>query len=52
MSELSTTEKDTKASKELIQIVKKPGTKTPFTIRESQLHAMDRLDKLFNNIQP
>ena len=51
MTGLSTTEQSTKGSKELIHILKKPGPKTPFTIRESQFHAIDRLSTLFQNAQ-
>ena len=47
----STTEQSTKAYKELIQIMNNPGPKTPFTIRERQLHAINRLAKMFNNIK-
>ena len=49
---LSAIEQSTKADKELIHVIKNPGPQTPFTIRESQLHAIDRLTKIFNTIQP
>ena len=49
---LSTTEQATKEAKELIKLLKNPGPKTPFTIIESQFHAIKRLATLFNNIQP
>ena len=52
MSGLSTTDQATKASKELIQIMNNPGPKIPFTIWESQLHDIDILATLFNNMQP
>ena len=52
MPGLSTTYQYTKAAKDLVQVLKKPGPKTPFTIRESQLHTIDRLEKLFNTMQP
>ena len=37
---LSTTYQANNASKELIQVLKYPGPKPPFTIGESQLHAI------------
>ena len=52
MPGLSTTEQVTNAAKELIQVLKNPGPQTPFTIREIQLHSIDRLEKLFNTMQP
>ena len=52
MPGLSVTEQSTKAAKELVQMMKNPGSKNPFTIGESQLHAIDRLATLFNTIQP
>ena len=52
MPGLNTTEKSTKSAKELIQVIKHPGPKNPFTIREIQLPTIDRLAKLFNTIQP
>ena len=36
----------------MIQIIKNPGPNDPFTIRESQLHAIDRLATPFHNIKP
>ena len=50
MQGLSSTEKATKAANELIQVLKNTGPQTPFTIGESQLHALDRLAKLFNTM--
>ena len=52
MPGLSKKEQDIKAAKELVQIVKNPRPKTPFTIGERQLHSIDRLVAMFNNIQP
>ena len=48
----STAEQSTKASNELIQVLKNPWPKTPFTIGENQFHAIYRLAKCFNNTQP
>ena len=33
-------------------MLKNPGPKNPFTIGERQLHNIDSLETLFNNIQP
>ena len=52
MPGLSTTEQAAKAPKEMIQVLKNPGPQTPFTIGESQLNTIDRLEKLFNTMQP
>ena len=49
---LSTREQATKASKELIHVLKNTGPQTPFTTREIQLHATDKLAKIFNTMQP
>ena len=52
MPVLSTTEQATKAAKELIQIVKNPGQNKSFKIGERQLHTINILATLFNNMQP
>ena len=48
---LSTTQQATKEAKELILVLKNTGPQTPFSIRERKLHAIDRLEKLFNTMQ-
>ena len=52
MPGLSATEQANNAVKELMHILKDIGPQTPFTIRESQLHAINILGNLFNTIQP
>ena len=51
MLRLSATEQATKASKEMIHVIKNPGPQNPFMIGESQLMAIDKLEKLFKTIQ-
>ena len=51
MPGLSTTEQVTKASKELLQIIKNPRPKNTFNIKVCQSYAIDRLATLFNNIK-
>ena len=51
MPRLSAKEQATKDPKELIHGIKNPGPQTPFTIRESQLQAINMLEKLFNTIK-
>ena len=52
MPGLSSTEQDTKATKELIQVLKNPGPQAPFIIEASQLHSIDILEKIFNTMKP
>ena len=52
MSRLSEIEQTTKYAKELIQVIKNPVAQTPFTIGDSQLQAINILEKLFNTMQP
>ena len=52
MPVLSATEQATKAAKQLIHVINNPGTQTPFTIKDIQLQAIDKLAQLFNTMQP
>ena len=52
MPGLSATEQATKAAKELIHVIKNPVPQTHFTIGESQLQTINRLEKLFKTMQP
>ena len=52
MPGLSTTKLSTKAAKELIQVLKILGPTNPFTIIERQLNFINRLETLFNIMQP
>ena len=52
MPGLSETEQATKYAKKLIHVIKNPVPQTPFMIVESQLQAIDRLEKIFNIMQP
>ena len=49
---LSAIEQATNYAKELIHVIKNRVPKTPFTIGESLLQAVDKLAKLFNTMQP